>query len=161
MNTSMHCDADVSWPHAGAPGLPSFSDRDEAHILHDRLTGALVQRRWSGKKRHWLMETSSPEDCAARFSYVSVVLSVELQGWLQMSGRETYTQLTVDAVAADGVKFYKTAESLLWGVVASARPTSRRARGSIVEDRICCGSTVASLLCRQFGFDPNEKKLRK
>lgn len=49
-------------------------------------------------------------------------------------------------------------DAILWGVVANARPTRTKSRVTKVMEATGNGSTVCALLCRRFGFDPDEVK---
>ncbi|GBQ36099.1 hypothetical protein AA19596_1913 [Acetobacter fabarum DSM 19596] len=47
-------------------------------------------------------------------------------------------------------------DKILWGIVANARPKRRGPRWVGVMERTGMGSTASVLLCRRFGFDPDE-----
>lgn len=50
-----------------------------------------------------------------------------------------------------------TDDKILWGVVANARPKRKGGpRWVGVMERTGMGSTVSVLLCRRFGFEPDE-----
>lgn len=104
------------------------------------------------------MGSRLPEDCAENFSYITVVMTAELEAWISMAARPPFSSLTVDVDAGNAVLGYKTYESLLWSVVTGCRPTRSKCRGEIVQGRLGVGSTVAYLICRQFGYEYDERK---
>lgn len=60
------------------------------------------------------------------------------------------------AAATERLSEIVTDDRILWGVVANARPRRRGPRWVGVMERTGMGSTASALLCRRFGFDPDE-----
>lgn len=58
--------------------------------------------------------------------------------------------------AAAKLKGIVTDDKILWGIVANSRPKRKGPRWVGVMERTGMGSTASTLLCRRFGFDPDE-----